>query len=184
MESGGFKTGIGLLAPEYMARIDLRQLDDFSPTLLEDIINGQSIRWDAANTEFVAYSPYGSVSFEDKKLTPTSTTATSFVNHQTWNTPVLAAGVYAISWNIVWYTTNQNAQIEILVEEGANNLAPVNFRDSTSQSTDRRYVNYVTTITLPTPRALNLKISLRRQGSNQAVVIEASELTVFTVGNV
>jgi hypothetical protein len=165
-----------------MARIDLRQLDDFSPTLLEDIANGQSIRWDSVNNEFVIYTPYAALSFQDQQFTPTSTSSTTFVLHQNWTTPVLPAGTYSLSWNLIWYTTNVNSEIEVLVERGTTNLAPVNFRDSTRNSTARQYANYVTSIMLATPQSLNLKISIRRIGANNAVVMEASEFNLFTSG--
>lgn len=167
-----------------MSRIDLRQLDDFSPTLVVDLFDGQGIRWDGVAKEFVPYTFYGSSSLRQTQNNPTLTTSTTFVNHQTYTTPVLQPGSYSVAWNIIWYTENVNSLMEVRVQENGVDLVPVNFIDSTSSEEIRRYVSYVTTITLATARALSLTIDLRRIGSNNNVVISASEFTLFAASEV
>lgn len=172
-----------------MSRISLDQLDDFSPTFLEDVQDGQYPRWNGSNGDFEpATLPsgvvFGSEYVFDKELGNTVTSSTSWKNHHTFTTPSLPAGKYMIQWLITWNTKKKDTHIEFRIRANGDALED-EFTEVSPPDNYSYFRNKLTAFaeyTLAADGTITFTIDIRRQGTNKKVYAYDSSVMIYRVG--
>ena len=129
-------------------------------------------------------SVYGREREYDDENASTSTSSTTFVEHQTFTTKALVGGTYRIAWYYVWrYDSNagnNSFEANVDLDEGTIIHNHVEQPQNT-QPTDRYIVSGFIEIAL-TAATHQIDVDLRRVGAAGTVTIEQSRLSIHRVG--